>query len=82
MLKPSLLALTAVLALAACGSDPYAGREDRMAERTYQTMRLADLHRSAITDPLRPADDRTTNVFDEAIRGRTDQFVYRFRKPG
>jgi predicted methyltransferase len=28
-----------------------------------------------------PADDRTVNVFDEAIRGRTDQFVYRFRKP-
>ncbi|GAA0636929.1 class I SAM-dependent methyltransferase [Brevundimonas lenta] len=28
------------------------------------------------------ADDRTINVFDEAIRGRTDQFVYRFRKPG
>jgi len=29
-----------------------------------------------------PADDRTINVFDPAIRGRTDQFVYRFRKPG
>lgn len=29
-----------------------------------------------------PADDRTINVFDVAIRGRTDQFVYRFRKPG
>lgn len=29
-----------------------------------------------------PDDDRTINVFDEAIRGRTDQFVYRFRKPG
>lgn len=29
-----------------------------------------------------PADDRTVNVFDAAIRGRTDQFVYRFRKPG
>lgn len=28
-----------------------------------------------------PADDRTLNVFDAAIRGRTDQFVYRFRKP-
>lgn len=28
-----------------------------------------------------PADDRTVNVFDPAIRGRTDQFVYRFRKP-
>lgn len=29
-----------------------------------------------------PDDDRTINVFDDAIRGRTDQFVYRFRKPG
>jgi predicted methyltransferase len=28
-----------------------------------------------------PEDDRTINVFDPAIRGRTDQFVYRFRKP-
>jgi predicted methyltransferase len=29
-----------------------------------------------------PADDHSINVFDAAIRGRTDQFVYRFRKPG
>lgn len=29
-----------------------------------------------------PDDDHSLNVFDEAIRGRTDQFVYRFRKPG
>jgi predicted methyltransferase len=29
-----------------------------------------------------PADDRTVNVFEPVIRGRTDQFVYRFRKPG
>jgi predicted methyltransferase len=28
-----------------------------------------------------PEDDRTRNVFDESIRGRTDRFVYRFRKP-
>lgn len=28
-----------------------------------------------------PADDRTINVFEPVIRGRTDQFVYRFRKP-
>lgn len=27
------------------------------------------------------ADTRTTNVFDESIRGRTDQFIMRFRKP-
>lgn len=28
-----------------------------------------------------PEDTRTVNVFDPAIRGRTDQFVMRFRKP-
>ena len=27
------------------------------------------------------ADDRTKNVFDPAIRGKSDQFVYRFMKP-
>jgi predicted methyltransferase len=27
------------------------------------------------------ADDRTKNVFDPAIQGKTDQFVYRFMKP-
>jgi predicted methyltransferase len=29
----------------------------------------------------RPADPRTANVFDPAIRGQTDQFVLRLRKP-
>ena len=29
-----------------------------------------------------PADDHTKAVFDPAIRGHTDQFAYRFRKPG
>jgi predicted methyltransferase len=34
------------------------------------------------SDVLRnKSDDRTTNVFSPAIRGRTDQFVYKFRKP-
>jgi predicted methyltransferase len=28
-----------------------------------------------------PADARTKNVFDPAIRGKTDQFVFRFVKP-
>ena len=28
-----------------------------------------------------PADPHTVNVFDPAIRGHTDQFIYRFRKP-
>lgn len=35
------------------------------------------------SDILRNADDpRTANVFDPVIRGRTDQFLLRFRKPG
>lgn len=29
----------------------------------------------------RPADPRTVNVFDPSIRGKTDQFALRFRKP-
>jgi predicted methyltransferase len=29
-----------------------------------------------------PADPRTSKVFDPAIRGHTDQFILRFRKPG
>ena len=28
-----------------------------------------------------PADDHTKAVFDPAIRGHTDQFIYKFRKP-
>jgi predicted methyltransferase len=28
-----------------------------------------------------PQDNHSTNVFDPSIRGRTDRFVYRFRKP-
>lgn len=28
-----------------------------------------------------PEDDLTKNVFDPSIRGRTDRFVYRFRRP-
>ncbi len=28
-----------------------------------------------------PADDLTLNVFDPAIRGKTDQFILRFKKP-
>lgn len=36
----------------------------------------------AESDLLRnPADDRTGNVFDDKIRGKTDRFVFKFRKP-
>jgi predicted methyltransferase len=29
-----------------------------------------------------PADPHTASVFDPLIRGKTDQFAFRFRKPG
>jgi len=29
-----------------------------------------------------PADDHTKLVFDPSIRGKTDRFVFRFKKPG
>jgi predicted methyltransferase len=29
-----------------------------------------------------PADDHTKKVFDASIRGKTDQFVFKFKKPG
>jgi len=33
-------------------------------------------------DTLRnPSDDRTKRVFDNAVRGQTDQFILKFRKP-
>jgi predicted methyltransferase len=34
------------------------------------------------SDALRnPADDRTKLVFDKSVRGKTDQFTLKFRKP-
>lgn len=34
------------------------------------------------SDLLRsPADDRSLNVFDDKIRGKTDRFIFKFRKP-
>jgi predicted methyltransferase len=34
------------------------------------------------SDLLRqPSDGRTVKVFDPAVRGRTDQFILKFRKP-
>lgn len=35
-----------------------------------------------IDDLNNPDDDHVRSVFDPAIRGKTDQFVYKFRKPG
>ncbi|MGQ0589716.1 MAG: class I SAM-dependent methyltransferase [Sphingosinicella sp.] len=67
------------------------GRETRAeVEATHrilpETVR-ADFERAGFvfdgeSDLLRnPQDDRSVNVFNPSIRGRTDRFVYRFRRP-
>lgn len=57
MLKPLLTAAVIAVLLGACASEPWAGRGDREATRTYQAMALVELQRAAIVDPLRPADE-------------------------
>ena len=50
--------------------------------RLRQEVEAAGFVFEAESDAVRnPDDDHSLNVFDAAIRGRTDQFVYRFRKP-
>ena len=52
-----------------------------------ESTRLADFKRAgfkleAESNMLRnPADDHNLLVFDPAIRGKTDRFVFKFRKP-
>lgn len=57
MLKPLLAAAVIAMSLGACASEPWSGRGDRAATRTYQALALADIQRAAIADPLRPADE-------------------------
>jgi len=70
---------------AAAGADP---RESAVAthridaEVVRRDFRTAGFVLEAESDVLRnPLDDRTLSVFDDAVRGRTDRFVMRFRRP-
>jgi predicted methyltransferase len=50
--------------------------------RVYAAAEKAGFTVEAKSDLLRnPDDDKTTNVFDPAIRGKTDRFLVRLRKP-
>jgi predicted methyltransferase len=52
------------------------------AELVKEEILAAGFELEAESDLLRhPEDDRTKNVFEPGLRGKTDQFVYRFRKP-
>ena len=52
-------------------------------ERARREIEAAGFVFDGELDVLRnPGDDRTKAMFDPAVRGKTDRFVYRFRKPG
>lgn len=63
MLKPLIAAAVIAVSLGACASEPWAGRGDRDATRTYQALALVELQRAAIADPLRPADEIARDEF-------------------
>jgi predicted methyltransferase len=51
--------------------------------RVVSDLQAAGFVLEAESDVLRhPEDDRTLRVFESDVRGRTDQFVLRFRRPG
>lgn len=55
-------------------------RMDR--DLALETLQAAGFELEAESDMYaRPADPRSANIFDDAIRGRTDQFAWRLRKP-
>ena len=63
MLKPLIAAAVIAVSLGSCASEPWAGRGDRDATRTYQALALVELQRAAIADPLRPADEVARDAF-------------------
>ncbi|MDA0790617.1 MAG: hypothetical protein O2780_14305 [Proteobacteria bacterium] len=54
--------------------DPEFARED-IERHGFKLIRKSEVLRN-------PDDDYSLNVFDPAVRGKTDRFVYVFRKPG
>ncbi len=46
-----------------------------------QTKTLHRVEKDAVVKEVVAADDHSKNVFDPSIRGKTDQFMIRFRKP-
>lgn len=71
--------------VAKAGSDPRASVE--AMHRIDPAVVRADFKRAGFTlvgeSPLlrNPADDHSLSVFDEKIRGKTDRFVLKFKKP-
>jgi len=69
---------------AVSGSPPDTGNTLHRIDSDYVIAELEDAGFifDGESDALRnPADDHTSSVFDESIRGKTDRFVLKFRKP-
>lgn len=82
-LKPGGVLLVVDHHAAAGSGTSVAGTLHRIEESVVRSdLAAAGFVFEAASDVLaNPADDRSKSVFDEAIRGQTDQFVLRFRKP-
>jgi predicted methyltransferase len=70
--------------VAAAGSPPETGNtlhriDPALARREVE--RAGFLFEAETAALRNPDDDLTANVFSERVRGRTDRFVFRFRKP-
>jgi predicted methyltransferase len=80
-----LLAPGGVLGLIDHAGNPGADNEElhRIEEsRVDAAVKASDFEIEAKSDLLRnPEDDHSKNVFDPAVRGRTDRFLLRLRKP-
>jgi predicted methyltransferase len=69
----------------AAGADPYKGVDK--VHRIDPAVVRRDFEKAGFVFDgeskalAHPDDDHTRLVFDETIRGKTDQFIYRFRKP-
>jgi len=84
VLKPGGRMLLVDHAAAADAPLAVGGTLHRISEGAIEALaQAAGLTLRARSDALRNAkDDRTGNVFNEAIRGQTDRFVLVFEKPG
>jgi len=70
--------------VAAAGAPPETGHTLHRIdpELAIKDIEAAGFELEDTSDVLKnPDDDHTKIVFDPAIRGKTDQFVLRFRKP-
>ena len=76
--KPASGGKHSVLARVLAFAHEHAGDPDAVKAEIMSVGFMLDGEGNALANP---ADEHTKLVFDPAVRGRTDRFLYRFRKP-